>query len=114
MDKRLIFFLLAVFAVYQYLNKPSDSVVNSVAASSIDSECDAIVFTTATCPYCQKARVLLDQEKVAWCEFDVNKSSVNNALYKEHGGNGVPLAIIGSTKLRGYNKAKYLSAINKI
>lgn len=114
MDKRIIFVLLAALAVYQFTSTDSPVVVDAVSASAIDAECDAVVFTTATCPYCQKARVLLDKEQVAWCEFDVNESSANHALFKEHGGNGVPLAIIGSTKLHGFNKAKYQSAIDKI
>jgi glutaredoxin len=113
-NKRIIFLLLAVLAIYQYSSKDSTGLVNSVTANSIDSECDAVVFTTASCPYCQKARVLLDKKEVAWCEFDVNESQVNRDLYKEHGGNGVPLAIIGSTKLLGFNEANYLNAIDKI
>jgi mycoredoxin len=111
MNKWIIFFLLAVLAIYLYSNKLTD---RSVLARSIDSDCDAIVFTTATCRYCQKARELLDKEEVEWCEFDINESEGNHALYKEHGGNGVPLAIIGNTKLSGYNKEKYLNAISKI
>lgn len=114
MNKPIIFALLAIFAFYQYSNKSPDISSNSVSANSIDSACDAIVFTTASCPYCQQARLLLDKEKVQWCEFDINQFKSNYALYQEHGGNGVPLAIIGSIKLRGFNKAKYLSAIEKI
>lgn len=115
MNKGIIFLIVVVFAVYQYSNKDSSNlIVSSVSASSIDSECDAVVFTTATCPYCQKARVLLDKKEVAWCEFDVNESKMNRKLYEKYGGTGVPLAIIGSTKLQGFNKTKYLRAIDKI
>ncbi len=114
MDKRIILFLIAGLAIYQYSNKGSDGLVNSVSASSIDAACDAVVFTTATCPYCQQARALLDKEQVNWCEYDVNASQVNHALYKEHGGKGVPLAIIGNAKLRGFNKTKYQHAIDQI
>lgn len=114
MDKRLLFGLLAILAIYQYSTRSTDAHSNSVSANTIDSACDAIVFTTATCPYCQQARLLLDKEKVAWCEFDINEHKSNLALYTEHGGNGVPLAIIGDTKLLGFNKAKYLSAIEAL
>ena len=110
----MLFGLLAILAIYQYSTKSPDIHSNSVSANTIDSSCDAIVFTTATCPYCQQARLLLDKEKVDWCEFDINEHKSNFALYTEHGGNGVPLAIIGSTKLLGFNKEKYLSAIKKI
>jgi len=114
MDKRIVFLLLAVLAIYQYSNKSTDSIVNAVAAKSIDRACDVVVFTTATCPYCQKARVLLDKKEVEWCEYDINFPNANYSLYKELGGNGVPLAVIGNTKLRGFNKAKYIQAISTI
>jgi len=114
MDKRLLFFVLAIFAGYQFFNKSPDKIINIVSASSINEECDAVIFTTASCPYCQKARVFLEKQEIAWCEYDINESTHNYTLYKEHGGGGVPLAIIGSTKLRGYNKQKYLSAIKTI
>ena len=114
MDKRVLFLVLAILAVYQYTNRATDRFVNSVSANSIDSACDAVVFTTASCPYCQQARLLLNKEKVEWCEYDINEFKSNYTLYKEHGGNGVPLAIIGNTKLRGFNKDKYLNAIQKI
>lgn len=114
MNKQIIFLLLAVLAIYQYSSKDSSGLVNSASANSISSDCDAVVFTTASCPYCQKALELLNKKKVAWCEFDVNKSKINRELYKEHGGNGVPLAIIGNIKLLGFNEANYLNAIDKI
>jgi glutaredoxin len=118
MNKRIVFLLFAVLAIYQYSNKSADSIVKPVSgssiASSIDRACDAVVFTTATCPYCQKARTLLGKEEVEWCEFDINDSGANYSLYKVHGGNGVPHAIIGNTKLQGFNRSKYMSAIRTI
>ena len=110
MSKWIIFFLLAVLAIYLW----SNILKGGPSARSIDSDCDAVVFTTATCPYCHKAKDLLNKEEVEWCEYDINESEGNYDLFKAHGGNGVPLAIIGNTKLSGFNEAKYLSAISKI
>lgn len=107
--KKLIIITCIVLGGYQYITKPPQ-----LSARTLDNNCDAVVFTQATCPYCTQARNLLNNEKVNWCEKDINVSSNNYDLYKELGGKGVPFAVIGEKVLRGYNKNQYLNAINKI
>ncbi len=109
-----IFLSLVVLAVYQYSNKQEEIVVSTVSANSIDSSCNVVIFTTASCPYCHKAKALLNEKAVKWCEYDINESKNNYALFKKNGGNGVPMAIIGRAKLHGFNKGAYLNAIGKI
>jgi len=109
MKSKIIFIAIMLFAGYQYLYKTPE-----VSARSIDSSCDAVVFTTANCPYCKQARQLLNEENVNWCEKDINKSSANKKLFKQLGGRGVPFAVIGSETLKGYSKYNYKKAISKI
>jgi len=109
MNYKIIFIGIMLFAGYQYFYKTPE-----VSARMIDNNCDAVVFTTQSCPYCKKARQLLNEEKVNWCEKDVNKSSANNALFKKLGGRGVPFAVIGDEIVKGFSKYNYRKAIAKI
>lgn len=107
--KKIIIMVCLVLAGYQFLGKPVP-----LSARTIDENCDAVVFTTARCPYCKQARNLLNKENVNWCEKDVNVSSANNELFLKLGGKGVPFAVIGDTVVKGYSANLYLSAIKKI
>ena len=109
--KKLII-IIAVFVVIYAFRGGSEGV--HLAANEIDPECDIVVFTTETCPYCAKARELLDNSGHYWCEIDINESREGHRLYKELGGRGVPFAFIGIQKIPGYNQAAYQDALYKI
>ncbi|WP_395377365.1 glutaredoxin family protein [Marinicella sp. W31] len=106
--KAIIFIVVAVL-LYQYMSRPV-----SASAREIDSRCDAVIFTTKSCPYCRKARQLLTASKVAWCEKDVEASSRNFKKFKELGGKGVPLAVIGDEIVYGYSAQGYKDSISRL
>jgi glutaredoxin len=107
-----IIIIIAVFVVIYAFRGGSEGV--HLAANEIDPDCDIVVFTTETCPYCAKARELLDNSEHYWCEFDINESREAHRLFKELGGRGVPFAFIGNQEIRGYNQAVYQNALNEI
>ena len=51
-----------------------------------------VLYTTASCGYCAKARRFLNRNNVAWCEKDINRSKTNYREYRALRGRGVPLA----------------------
>ncbi len=104
--------IIAVFVLIYAFRGGSD--IPQLAANEIDPDCDIVVFTTETCPYCDKARELLDNSEHYWCEFDINESREAHRLFKEFGGRGVPFAFIGNQNIRGYNQAVYQNALNEI
>ncbi len=109
--KKLIV-IIAVFVVIYAFRGSSEGV--HLAANEIDPECDIVVFTTETCPYCAKTRELLYNSEHKWGEFDINESREAHRLFKELGGRGVPFDFIGNQKIRGYNQAVYQNALNEI
>ena len=109
--KILIIIIAVVIVIYTFRGSSEEVLL---AANEIDPECDIVVFTTETCPYCTKARELLDNSEHYWCEFDINESREAHRIFKELGGRGVPFAFIGNQKIRGYNQAVYQNALNEI
>ncbi len=106
---KFIVILIILAAGYQILNKPKN-----LSAQEIDPSCDVIVFTTASCPYCKKARDFLNEENINWCERDINKNQEYRVMYDELGGKGVPFAIFGSKKVHGYSQQIYKDESDRI
>ena len=109
--------VFAVFAVQAYQT-------GTVPTTYKNSHCDVVLYTTASCPYCAKARKFLQKERVAWCEKDINKSERYHREFKSLGGRGVPLALYGGRKrggkiegvriIKGYSKEAYSSAFSSM
>lgn len=64
----------------------------------------AILYATATCPYCEKARKLLDARNVPYIEVDVDKSEEGFAEYQKLGGQGVPVLVIDQQVIHGFDR----------
>lgn len=64
---------------------------------------EVIVVGTPTCPYCQKARSFLRSKGIAFRDLNVNTSEEGKRLYRQYGGGGVPLIIIGDAHTTGYD-----------
>jgi len=87
-------------------------VSNDITPTSVLSDTDnnIILLSSPGCPYCVKAKALLNSEGVTYKEYSVDKPR-GRKLYKKYHGTGVPILIIGDTILRGYSKKKILNAI---
>ena len=103
MNKKLIIFFLALFAVYLFVGRPT-----TLNAREIDSRCDIVMFSTTSCPYCAKTRALFNSLNVEWCEKDINKSASDAAIFSKIGGRGVPVTVIGDTTIHGYNPDAFI------
>lgn len=97
MKKILLFFLLVAIvlfsidrlAAYLYLPREgSDSVV---------------IYTTTWCPYCKALRNTLDQYKIPYTEYDTEKSLQGLLGFWALRATGVPVSVIGSEVIYGYD-----------
>jgi glutaredoxin len=79
------------------------------------ASCDMLLFTTQSCHYCKAARRLLNKPEITinWCEIDTQQTKEGYALFREIGGQGVPVAIIGNERIDGYSQVSYEKAIKK-
>ncbi|HSG75053.1 MAG TPA: glutaredoxin domain-containing protein [Burkholderiales bacterium] len=63
-----------------------------------------VMYATAWCPYCAKAREYFAESGIAYVEHDVEKSARANAEFKRLGGRAVPLIVVGREKMSGFSE----------
>jgi len=66
-----------------------------------------VMYATATCPYCAKARTYMAARGIPYEERDADASQE----FQQLGGRGVPLFVIGSEVLHGFSPAALDAAI---
>lgn len=72
-------------------------------------ESDVLVYTTKTCPYCQRAKELLRHKRIAFKEIDVSDPAERASLVKKaHGRQTVPQIFIKDRHIGGYDDLKAL------
>jgi glutaredoxin len=72
-----------------------------------------VVLGTPTCPYCKKARRFLRAQGIPFRDLNVNTSAEGQRLYKQYNGHGVPLILVGDTRISGFNPAAILQAVGR-
>jgi glutaredoxin len=70
-----------------------------------------VMYATAWCPYCAKARAYFAQTGTAYIEYDIEKSADAHAAFKRLGGRGVPLILVGNEKMAGFNELAFESLL---
>jgi glutaredoxin-like YruB-family protein len=65
-----------------------------------------VIYTTSHCPYCAKAKQYLTQKGIRYQEVDIEQSQTGKDAYRKLGGNGVPLIMVGNTKVDGFDEAQ--------
>lgn len=74
----------------------------------------AILYATATCPYCAKARKLLDSLDVPYIEVDVDNSEAGFAEFQRLGGQGVPVLVIDQQVIHGFDRDAIEQALSTL
>lgn len=72
----------------------------SVAYKQFDSE--VLVFGTSRCPYCKKARELLDEAKVSYRFLDIDESAEARKVFEALPAQKVPVLLIGERRIDGF------------
>ncbi|KAJ53922.1 glutaredoxin-like YruB-family protein [Clostridium tetanomorphum] len=73
------------------------------------------IYTTATCPYCKKAKAYLDMKKVEYENIDVLKDKKGREeLIKLSGQQSVPVLNIHGEIMVGFDKYAIDEALNKL
>ncbi len=74
---------------------------------------DVIMYSTATCPYCEKARQWFTSHKVAWEERDVEKSDTARKQWQDMGAVGTPVIVVNGKRFTGFMEAALEAEIAK-
>lgn len=71
-----------------------------------------VVYSTKTCPWCAKTKEFLKANKISYTNKDVGSNKKNaDEMMKKSGQQGVPVVVIGSKIIVGYNENKLRSAL---
>ena len=109
--KKLFLILTALFilqkwsTIYTYLNPPPD--YSTLHGNKV------ILYATAWCGYCTKARAFLNERGIAYHEYDIEKSKEGHAQYRSLGGSGVPVLLVNGTVVKGFNPNQILALLQK-
>jgi glutaredoxin 3 len=74
------------------------------------------IFTTALCPYCSRAKALLERKGVAYEEFDAPTGSAarRQAIERSGGRTTVPQVFIGGVAVGGYDDLAALDRAGRL
>ncbi len=84
--------------------------LKAIAAKRADTATrpqSVLVFTTPTCPWCNRAKAYLRERKVAFREVDVSRDrAAARDLVRRTGQIGVPVIEIGGKPIVGFDRAQ--------
>ena len=62
-----------------------------------------VLYSTAWCGYCRKAREYFRSKGIAYSEYDVETSDKGRRDYARLGARGVPVILVGGKRLNGFS-----------
>ncbi len=65
-----------------------------------------VIFTTSHCGWCTRAKQYFARKGVNYEERDIERSSSAHDEFKRLGGRGVPLIMVGTEKISGFDQAR--------
>ena len=84
---------------------------NQVTAADISTEHELVFFSAPWCGYCDRARDWFDAQAVDYLEINIESSTEAHRQWREAGGRGVPLVLVGEQRIAGYAPAAFASAL---
>lgn len=75
----------------------------SYESSSFDVGRKVVMYSTAWCGYCKKARRYFKKNRIAYTDYDIDKDAKAKARYKQMGARGVPVILVGNRRMNGFS-----------
>lgn len=77
---------------------------------------NVVIYSKAYCPYCQRAKMLLDQKGVQYQEFDLMQQPdlKQEMVQRANGSTTVPQIFIGDTHVGGCDDLFAMESANKL
>lgn len=73
-----------------------------------------IIYTTAWCPYCVRAKQLLDSKQVKYTEINVSQADARAKMVDLTGGTTVPQVVINDQAVGGCDELHALQRSGKL
>ena len=78
---------------------------------TLPSDVHVVLYGTAWCGYCAQTREMLSARKIPYREYDIEKSREGADQYRQLNGSGIPLLVVGTQVIRGFNEQAILEAL---
>jgi glutaredoxin len=82
--------------------------------NTLTSRTDVIMLGTGWCPYCYEARRYFENNKVNYCEYDIEKSPVGQKLYNDVNGQSIPILLIGPYRISGFDETRFEQLMSRL
>lgn len=70
------------------------------------------IYSTPTCVYCRMARQFLDEQKIAYTDYDVaTDAEKRNEMIERSGQMGVPVIDVDGELIIGFDKARLMQLL---
>lgn len=111
--KRGGLFVISAFIIALIVLSRHDP-VNTIDCNAevIASKPDVIMLGAWWCTYCYQAKKYFQQNKIHYCEYDMENTVEGRRLYEENGGGAVPILLIGKYRLSGFSEQQIESALD--
>ena len=82
--------------------------VNSISSVSYESSglntgSEVVMYSTAWCGYCKKARAYFRENNISFTDHDIENDSFAKRDYDRLGGRGVPVILVGDKRMNGFS-----------
>jgi len=74
---------------------------------SYDSGERVVIYTTPRCTYCKKAKQYFSSYNISYTEYDITTDINANKRFREMGGRGVPVILVGKKRMNGFSVAGF-------
>jgi mycoredoxin len=100
----LIAFVIAGITAVSLVRHWSQAATSDgIVVQTTDGQKAVAIFTTDSCTYCAAAKQFLAKKKVAYTEFNLDRSEKARQVFGMLNGRGVPLIIVGERRLVGFD-----------
>jgi glutaredoxin len=103
---RIALLISALSVSYLSFASQAESTKPAVESKAQTAQAKVSMYVMPDCGYCERARVYLRENDVAFEELDVAASAEHNAAWRKLGGQGTPLIVIGKQHVQGFDPIK--------
>lgn len=108
--RKTLFISIGLLAAGLWLSQQGDQVASETTQSSSPLP-PIVIYTTEWCDFCTSLRTTLKQYQISYHDYDVELSEKGRTDYEKLGSPGVPIIIIGSSILQGYDGQELTDAL---
>ena len=92
-----------------------NSIVTSSNETDIDQRVKIEIYSTEFCPYCTRARMLLDSKGVSYTEFRVDlDAALRSEMESRSNRTSVPQIFIGDKHIGGFDELAELEIVEEL